>query len=54
MGQEQFIHVQGESDGVFDPTDYIEFHGLRNDGRFDTRLYKNPDQQLNKNYSLSY
>jgi len=52
MGQEQFIHVQGESDGVFDASDFIEFHGLRNDGRLDTRLYKNPDQQLNKNFSL--
>lgn len=52
MGQEQFIHVEGESDGVFDATDFIEFHGLRNDGRLDTRMYKDPDHHLNKNFSL--
>ncbi len=52
MGQEQFIHVEGESDGVLDPADYIEFYGLKNDGRFDNHLYRNPDDQLNKNFSL--
>lgn len=52
MGNEQFIHVEGEADGVFDATDYIEFYGRKNDGRADTRLYKNPDNQLNKEQSL--
>jgi hypothetical protein len=52
MGQEQFIHVEGEADGSFDLNDYIEFYGKRNDGSFDTRLYKNPDHQLNKSFSL--
>lgn len=25
-GAEQFIHVEGETDGSFDPTDYIELY----------------------------
>ncbi len=52
MGQEQYIHVEGEADGTFDPSDYIEFYGKRNDGSFDTRMYKHPDHQLNKSFSL--
>ncbi|MDQ3050140.1 MAG: C25 family cysteine peptidase [Bacteroidota bacterium] len=51
-GVEQFIHVEGEADGVFDPADYVEFYGIRNDGAADTRLYKNPDHQPNPNLSL--
>jgi len=51
-GQEQFIHVEGEADGSFDPNDYIEFYGKRNDGSLDTRLYKDPEHQLNNKFSL--
>jgi len=51
-GKEQFIRVEGEADGVFDPTDFIEFYGIKNDGTVDTRLYKNPDWQVNKALSL--
>src|SRR6187455_3541615 len=31
LGVEQYIHVEGEADGSFDPSDYIEFYGRRND-----------------------
>jgi len=52
LGQEQFIYVEGESDGSFDATDYIEFIGKKNDSELDQRLYKNPDHVLNKDISL--
>ncbi|MBC7865272.1 MAG: hypothetical protein IAF38_20015 [Bacteroidia bacterium] len=38
-GTEQYIHVQGELDGIFDGTDYIEFYGYKNDGSFDSSMY---------------
>jgi hypothetical protein len=45
--QELYIHVEGSGDNVFDPADYIEFYGEKNDGRLDTLLYKNAmDQSL--------
>ena len=39
-GVEQYIYIQGESDGVFDATDFIEFYGQPNDGAFDQKLYE--------------
>lgn len=51
-GVEQYIYVEGESDNVFDPSDYIEFYGERNDGSFDTQLYDTAEWQLNPYYSL--
>ncbi|HEU4716920.1 MAG TPA: C25 family cysteine peptidase, partial [Bacteroidia bacterium] len=51
-GQEQYIWVQGESDGVFNAGDYIEFLGYRNDGRPDSSLYASPDSLLDPYYSL--
>lgn len=44
-GQEEFIFIQGEGDGVFNESDYIEFFGRYNDGALDTRLYSNADFQ---------
>lgn len=32
--------------------DYLDFYGTKADGKLDTRLYKNPDLQLNSNMSL--
>ncbi|MBK8873434.1 MAG: hypothetical protein IPN13_05725 [Bacteroidetes bacterium] len=52
QGSEQFIWVEGEADGSFDATDYIEFYGKKNDGSFDARLYSDPNHQLNKAFSL--
>ena len=34
-GQEQAIAVQGQSDAEFNPGDYLEFYGQRNDGTRD-------------------
>ncbi len=51
-GKEQYIFVQGEADNSFDPSDYIEFYGKKNDGYVDKPLYDNPTDQLNPNYSL--
>jgi len=51
-GVEQFIHVEGEADNSFDPNDYIEFYGKKNDGSLDTRMYRFPDHQLNPRFSL--
>lgn len=51
-GKEQCIYVEGESDGVFDATDYIEFYGRRNDGWLDANLYNNTANHINPNYSM--
>jgi hypothetical protein len=56
-GKEQYIFIKGESDGVFNPTDYIEFYGQKNDGSLDSILYKGnlynrPARQPNPYYSL--
>jgi hypothetical protein len=51
-GEEQFILVEGEADGVFNQNDYIEFFGRKNDGSLDTRMYADPLHQLNSSYSL--
>ncbi len=44
-GTEQAIYIEGQSDGRFDPGDFIEFYGLRNDGTLDTELYRTPEAQ---------
>lgn len=41
-GAEQYIYIAGESDGVFDPSDFIEFFGMHNDGTFDSQLFDDP------------
>src|SRR5688500_9613822 len=41
-GVEHAIHVNGESDGVFNAGDYIEFYGRQNDGTLDSTLYAEP------------
>lgn len=51
-GQEIPIFIQGESDGVFNTTDFIEFMGRRNDGWLDSSLYENPQHHLAKGRSL--
>jgi hypothetical protein len=51
-GTEQYIYVKGETDGVFNTTDYIEFYGEMNDGTLDIPLYKGINGQANKAYSL--
>ncbi|PLW91748.1 MAG: hypothetical protein C0592_14335 [Marinilabiliales bacterium] len=51
-GEEQYIYVQGEGDGVFNATDYIEFYAESNDGWFDENVYSNPADQPNPDFSL--
>lgn len=51
-GEEQYIFVYGENDGVFGPGDYIEFLGYKNDGSVDAAIYNNPVDQPNPYYSL--
>jgi flagellar hook assembly protein FlgD len=52
-GQEMAIYVNGEQDGVFDNTDYIEFYGRKNDGANDADLYyPNTANHLNPYYNL--
>ncbi|MCB0396358.1 MAG: hypothetical protein KDD36_06880 [Flavobacteriales bacterium] len=51
-GQEIFIYVEGESDGIFNPSDYIVFHASGNNGWLDQKLYKNGNVQGNPDYSL--
>lgn len=51
-GDEQFIYINGENDGSFDDSDYIEFYGQKNDGYLDSLLYENPDHQVNPYFSI--
>lgn len=46
------IYIEGEDDGFFNSTDYIEFIGRKNDGSLETSLYDTPDDQPNPYYSL--
>ena len=51
-GQEIAIRIEGENDAVFDPGDYIEFYGQRNDGTLDAELYVDPAYQPHRYYNL--
>lgn len=51
-GTEVAILVQGESDGIFDPDDYIEFYGKANDGVLDSGLYEVATHQPHRYYNL--
>ncbi len=51
-GIEQFLYIQGENDGAFDASDYIEFFGRKNDGSFDKSLYADSSWHPSPSYSL--
>ncbi len=51
-GVEQYIYLEGENDGSFDPNDFIEFYGMKNDGSVDNDLYLDSLWQPTPNYSL--
>jgi len=51
-GQEQYIYIEGESDGVFNGGDYLEFFGRRNNGEPDSSLYGGSSNQPNPFVSL--
>ncbi|WP_420580693.1 C25 family cysteine peptidase [Reichenbachiella sp.] len=52
LGQEVNIHVEGEIDGSFDASDYIEFYAETNDGTLDTKLYNDPANQPHTYYNI--
>lgn len=52
LGIEQSIYVAGQDDAVFNPEDYIEFFGRRNDGTTDTELYRPATAQPHSYYNL--
>ena len=51
-GVEQAIFIQGQVDAVFDPADFIEFYGQRNDGTLDIDLYSPGSSQPHSYYNL--
>jgi Peptidase family C25/CARDB len=51
-GEEEYIWIEGESDNVFNSSDYIEFVGRRNDGAKDSALYRGTNNPLNPYYSI--
>jgi len=51
-GKEQSIFVKGQSDGVLNTDDYIEFFGQVNDGTLDKTLYKPSTSQPHNYYNL--
>ena len=51
-GQEMAIYVEGQDDAQFNPQDYIEFYGQKNDGTLDERLYVPAEAQPHKFYNL--
>lgn len=51
-GTEQRIRIEGELDGVFNPTDFIEFYGVKNTGVGDEKLYKPANTQPHPYYNL--
>ena len=51
-GKEVPLYIEGESDGVFNSTDFIEFFAEKNDGWFDSLAYDVPQHIGNPYYSL--
>jgi len=51
-GQEKHIYIKGENDNVFNGSDYIEFFAEKNDGTFDSTLYRNITYLPNRYVSL--
>ncbi|RLD20430.1 MAG: hypothetical protein DRI71_10380 [Bacteroidetes bacterium] len=51
-GVEVDILIEGEDDFVFNPGDFIEFYGQKNDGTLDNELYVTPAAQPHKFYNL--
>jgi len=49
---EQVSLYTSAATGPLGSSDYIEFWGLMNDGKKDTKLYRDPDYQLSDYYSL--
>ncbi|MEP4092813.1 C25 family cysteine peptidase [Reichenbachiella sp.] len=52
LGQEVAINIEGQLDGIFDPSDYLEFYGEKADGTTDTPLYITPAAQPHTFYNI--
>lgn len=52
MGEEQYIYVRGENDGILHTTDFIEFYGKRNTAQADLPLFHNPGDLTNEEFSF--
>ncbi|MCW5899212.1 MAG: hypothetical protein KIT10_08065 [Flavobacteriales bacterium] len=46
------IYVEGEADGEFNSSDFIEFRAMKNDAWIDVRLFQNPAWLFNPTYSF--
>lgn len=51
-GEQIPIYIEGEADGEFNASDFIELHALKNDAWMDAELWENPAHQHNPYYSL--
>lgn len=52
-GEEQYIYIHGEgSSGIFDPSGYIEFYGIRNRGNQDEAFFDDNSNRVNNDYSF--
>ena len=51
-GEEQYIHIEGESDGTFNINDYIEVYAEKNDGWLDEAMYPSEEEHTNPYYSF--
>src|ERR1044072_7029853 len=51
-GQELYIHIAGESDGVFNGSDYILFYAEKNTQKDDSALYTYGNYLCNPYYSV--
>jgi hypothetical protein len=51
-GQEQYIYLQGENDGIFHTQDFIEFYAKGNDGWLDSALFEPITDITNPFYSM--
>lgn len=51
-GVEVAIHIEGQNDGDFGSSDYIEFYGQGNDGTLDRELYQPASAQPHPYYNL--
>lgn len=51
-GQEQYIYINGENDGVFNTNDYIEFYAEKNNGITDSSAYMGINRLPNPYYAL--
>ncbi len=52
LGTEIPLHIEGETNNIFEAGEYLEFYGKKNDGKLDETLYESPNLQPNSEISL--